>query len=465
MLSKGSNSPREWSAADLGAFFVANRPEFLAHAKRVTRTSAEAEEVVQDSLVRVLLACPELESVDHARSYFHRVIENLSTDLYRLEVRRPRLVVLDDATAEVEAQWSFDPDYSEQIAAADDAAIVREAISLLSAAERAALVMWEFEGRSTAEIARELGIKESTVRHTLTRARAGLRRILSNRVIDEERGLTALDLLSTTYRRTERAVRKSSKAALSLVLVFTAFLGFNSLTPSDFVVNEPLATAERKIEYTDPLSGGPVLSGETSDRRSEGRLSDNPNGIPVPSSEKKDATRSISAFAIDGSFAGLDSEGLPTSFTVADSLGSVGLLFPGKQTVTITETGLLLSSIVSTKSGATNVLINQSFVLDAFGTSYLAKVSVGINGGWHPLRLSFVSSDVARLASGNYLVTATMVVDSAVKTIIKVPTSTSGTDLKSAPDFVSTRVVLDPTKTQILAQAVLVSADSQRSGA
>jgi RNA polymerase sigma factor (sigma-70 family) len=167
MVVAGADSPREWSAADLGAFFVSNRTEFLAHAKRVTRTSAEAEEIVQDSLVRVLLACPDLESVDHARSYFHRVIENLSIDLYRLEARRPRLVVLDDATSEIEAQWSVDPDYSEQIAIADDAAIVREAISLLSASERAALVMWEFEGRSAAEIARELGIKESSVRHFL----------------------------------------------------------------------------------------------------------------------------------------------------------------------------------------------------------------------------------------------------------------------------------------------------------
>jgi hypothetical protein len=111
------------------------------------------------------------------------------------------------------------------------------------------------------------------------------------------------------------------------------------------------------------------------------------------------------------------------------------------------------------------VLINQSIVLDAFGTSYVAQVSVGINGGWRPLRLSYVSSNVERLASGNYLLTAVMMVDSALETTVKVPTSTSGTDLDAAPEFVSTRVMLDPTKTKILAQAVLVSADSQGSGA
>jgi RNA polymerase sigma factor (sigma-70 family) len=464
MASVGPVAPREWNAVDLGAFFVRNRSEFLAHAKRVTRTSAEAEEVVQDSLVRVLLACPELESADHALSYFHRVIENLSIDLHRREGRQPRLVVLDDATSEVEAKWSVDPDYSEQIAAADDAAIVREAISLLSPAERAALVMWEFEGRSTAEIARKLGIKESTVRHTLSRARAGLRRILSERIIDEERGLTALDFLSVAYRKAETAVQKSSKVAFSLALVFTAFLGFNSLAPTDFVANEPVATAERSIEENGSASALSNSRGGSIDEESIESDTDEVSQ-EIAGLTAKAITRSFSVSAVDLAFAGLDGQGLPTGFTVADSLGSLGVLFSGQQNSIITETGLLLSNIVSTKSGATNVLINQSVVFDAFGTSYIAQVSVGIDGGWRPLRLSYVTSDIERVASGNYLLNAVMMVDSAMETYVKVPTSTSGTDLSSAPKFISTRVTLDPTKTKILAQAVLVSADSQGDGA
>jgi RNA polymerase sigma factor (sigma-70 family) len=463
MKQDGVSSPQVWSAADLGAFFVENRSEFLAHARRVAGTSAEAEEIVQDSLVRVLLACPELESRDHALSYFHRVIENLSIDLHRRAGRQPRLVVLDEATSEVEAQWNVDPDYSEAVSAADDAAIIREAISLLSPAERAALVMWEFEGRSTTEIARELGIKESTVRHTLSRARAGLRRILSERVIDEERGLTALDLLSVTYRKVERVAQKSSKVALSLVLVFTAFLGFNSLSPSDFVGNEPLASVERPVEE-DTVASGPDIDGRVLDD-STASIETGTEAPDTRNPANKSTDRSFSANAFDYAFAGLDSEGVPTGFTVADSLGNLGVLFPGQPKVLTTETGLLLSGIVSTKSGAANVLINQSIVVDAFGTSYVGEVSVGINGGWQPLNLSFISSDVERLASGNYLLTAIMMVDSAMETSVKVSTGTSGTDLSSAPEFVSTRVMLDPTKTKILAQAVLVSADSQGDGA
>jgi RNA polymerase sigma factor (sigma-70 family) len=180
-----------------------------------------------------MLAAPELSSDDHALSYLHRTIENLCIDLFRAENRRPNLVALDDATAEVESTWQVSGDHSQVISSAEDAAIIRQALSLLSPAERAALVMWEVEGRSTAEIAKELGIKESAVRHTVSRARASLRKVLSELVIDEARGLTALDLLSTTYKKAAELAGKSSKIALTFILVLTAFLGLNSLTGNE----------------------------------------------------------------------------------------------------------------------------------------------------------------------------------------------------------------------------------------
>ena len=64
-----------------------------------------------------------------------------------MEGRRPNLVVIDDAQAEVEAAWQVNGDHSEVLTQAEDAAIIRQALALLSPAERAALVMWEMEGR------------------------------------------------------------------------------------------------------------------------------------------------------------------------------------------------------------------------------------------------------------------------------------------------------------------------------
>ena len=252
--------PRVWTVAELGAFYTEHRSELLAHANRVLKDSAKAEEITQDALIKFMLAAPELESTDHALSYLHRTIENLCIDLFRLEGRRPNLVVLDDATAEVEAAWQVDGDHSSVISAAEDAAIIRQALAMLSPAERAALVMWEMEGRSTSEIASELGIKESAVRHTVSRARASLRRVLSELVIDEERGLTALDMLSTSYKKAAEIAQKSSKVALSLLLVVTAFLGFNSLTGNegnvqvnDLAISTPATVTEEPVTPAAPV--------------------------------------------------------------------------------------------------------------------------------------------------------------------------------------------------------------------
>jgi RNA polymerase sigma factor (sigma-70 family) len=194
---------------------------------------AKAEEITQEALVKFMLAAPELTSDQHALSYLHRTIENLCIDIFRAENRRPNLVALDDASAEVESAWQVSGDHSLAISAAEDAAIIKLALSKLSPAERAALVMWEVEGRSTAEIAKELGIKESAVRHTVSRARASLRKVLSELIIDEARGLTALDLLSTTYKKAAELTAKSSKMALIFILVLTSFLGLNSITGNE----------------------------------------------------------------------------------------------------------------------------------------------------------------------------------------------------------------------------------------
>jgi RNA polymerase sigma factor (sigma-70 family) len=245
------STPASWSVAQFSSFYTQNRAELISHANRIVKDKTKAEEITQEALVKFMLAAPELSSDNHALSYLHRTIENLCIDLFRAENRRPNLVALDDATAEVESTWQVSGDHSLAISAAEDAAIIRQALSLLSSAERAALVMWEVEGRSTAEIAKELGIKESAVRHTVSRARASLRKVLSELVVDETRGLTALDLLSTTYKKAAELTSKSSKIALTFILVLTAFLGLNSLTGNES--NTTITTSSSQLSKIQDL--------------------------------------------------------------------------------------------------------------------------------------------------------------------------------------------------------------------
>ena len=430
-----------WTVAELGAFYTQNRHELHAHAARILKDSARAEEVIQDALIKVMLAAPELESEDHALSYLHRTIENLCIDIFRLEGRRPDLVLIDDAAAEIEKNWQADPDHSEVIAAADDAAIVRQALAMLSPAERAALVMWEMEGRSTEEIARELGIKESAVRHTVSRARASLRRVMTELIIDEERGLTALDLLSTTYKKAADFAKKSSKVALSLILVVFAFLGFTNLT-SNSPAPEIVKTSSSK-----PVQPATTTSKTTTSTKPVVKK-------PLVTVNKNISATNIKATALK--IPGLDKDGVPMGFVIADSSGGVGTLYNWNRTPVATESDLTFNAITKTLSGAANIFLSQSFVTDATGLNYSASLSYGSNGVWAPLNTSLTSVQTERLVNGNYLVTAYIKVEYALDTTIQIAAAANGRDLAAAPRQVITRLVLDQSKTQILAQSIYV---------
>jgi len=433
-----------WTVAELGAFYIEHRRELIAHASRILKDSTKAEEVIQDALIKVMLAAPELESTDHALGYMHRTIENLCIDIFRIEGRRPNLVVLDGASAELESTWIDNKDHVDVIAAADDAAIVRQALAMLSPAERAALVMWEIEGRSTKEIAAELGIKESAVRHTVSRARASLRRVMSKLIIDKERGLTALDMLSTTYKKTAQIAKKSSKAALSLILVFFAFLGFNAM-PTDS--NIPVVTTQ------DNSSSGEATS-EVEAASPAVEASATPAITPAAIAKAQAAAQNAKVTGFG--FTGLDKAGIPTGFTVTDSTGSLGSLYITNRPPVLSETELSLSQVAKTDAGAANIFISQQLVSDSQGFNYLPTLSYGKAGAWIPLvtKLTYLNSE--RMLSGDYLVTAIIKVESEVETPIVIPASASGRDLLTAPRQVITRLVLNPGKTQILSQAVYV---------
>jgi len=432
-----------WTVAEFGAFYTEHRSELVAHASRILKDSARAEEVIQDALIKVMLAAPELESTDHALSYMHRTIENLCIDIFRIEGRRPNLVVLDDASAELESTWVDNKDHADVIAAAEDAAIVRQALAMLSPAERAALVMWEMEGRSTEEIAAELGIKQSAVRHTVSRARASLRRVMSELIVDKERGLTALDMLSTTYKKAAEVAKKSSKAALSLILVFFAFLGFNAMP-----TNNDVPTV---------VTGGAVSSSETTNSATTTtEAAPKATASASPSAAAKAKAAAMNAKASSLNFAGLDKNGVPTGFTVADSSGALGSLYITNRQPVLSETELTLSQVAKTDKGAANIFLSQQLVSDSTGFNYLPSVSYGKAGSWAPLVTSVTFLDSERLLSGNYLVTAIIKVESEVETTIVIPATASGRDLLQAPRQVITRLVLNPGKTQILSQAIYV---------
>ena len=441
-----SSAPLAWTVGDLGAFYTEHRSELHAHASRVLKDSVKAEEITQEALIKFMLAAPELESAEHALAYLHRTIENLCIDLFRAEGRRPNLVVIDDATAEVEAAWQNNGDHSAAISAPEDAAIIRQALALLSPAERAALVMWEMEGRSTEEIAAELGIKESAVRHTVSRARASLRKVLTTLVVNEETGLTALEALSTTYKKAAQIAQKSSKAALSLLLVITAFLGFNSMTGNEgsVVSTIPSMSAVAGTSPSTEASQSPSALAATK--------------AAATAAAKKAQIAALNAKIAALSFFGLNKDGLPTGFTVTDSKNVAGVARVTKGISSVGTDGIVVNNQFITGSVGPNVLIDQLITVDGTGTRYSANgINIGWIGNWNSVEIKSTDSSIDRLSNGQYLITATFSLGYLNESDFVIPTGSRGYDLVDAPKSITTRILMNAGKTTVLAQAVQVN--------
>jgi len=443
----------DWSVADLSALYAQNRSSLIGQARRILRSEADAAEIVQEAFLKFILAAPELDTADRALAYLRTTVNNLCLNQIRSTGSRPNLVAIDSETSQerlaeisLEAHIPFDT----TLAAAEDASIIREALSRLSADQRTALVMWEMEGRSTEEIAKALGTKPENVRHVVGRARASFVRVLTEWVIDEATGTTALEALSTQYKKAAELAKKSSKVALSLLIVLVAFLGFNSVTGQDNITS--IVSSGTTAQEVPAPTNSATPSTEASAAATPAETAKKVDSL-VSSGQMIDIKSSAKALT----FFGLDSKGVPTGFTVANAAGQNGSINVSKSTPVLTNEGLVLhSNTMTTDNNAINVLLSQDITVGGSGTTYGADASVSMNGSWVGLTIAATSTNFERLSDGNYLLTAVMSIKAGSASDTIIPAS-RGVDSKSAPSQITTVVLLNQGKTQVLGQAIYVA--------
>ena len=123
---------------------------------------SDAEDIVQETLIRYLQKAPSFESPAHEKAWLLHVAANLSKN--RLDYERVRKT----------------DELNEELAAVEDEnlSFVWEAVKALPEQYRAPIHLFYQEGYSTSEIAKILGRKESTVRSDLHRGRERLKAVL-----------------------------------------------------------------------------------------------------------------------------------------------------------------------------------------------------------------------------------------------------------------------------------------------
>ena len=444
-----NGSAADWSIGQLSAIYTEHRTQLVSQARRITKNEAEAHEVVQEAFLKFMLAAPDLDSADRAIAYLRTSVTNLALNVIRARGARPNLVAIDADTTqerlnEIASENHIDLDTT--ITAAEDAAIVREALSRLTPDQRTALVMWEMEGRTTEEIATALNTSPANVRHILVRARKSMVRVLEEWVVDESTGLTALNALSTTYKKAAQIAQKSSKAALSLLLVITAFLGFHSMTGNEGSV----------------VSTVPSISAVTGTAPST-TASQSPSALAATKAAATAAAKKANAAALNAkiaalTFFGLSKDGLPTGFTVTDSKNTTGIARVTKGVSSVGTDGIVVNNQFITGSVGPNVLIDQLITVDGTGTRYSANgINIGWVGNWNSVEIKSTDSSIDRLANGQFLITATFNLGYLNELDFVIPTGSRGYDLADAPKSITTRILMNAGKTQVLAQAVQVN--------
>ena len=139
-------------------------------ARRITGNSADAEEIVQEAVLRVWVNAPRWRQAAAFRTWFYRIVVNLCLNRRRRAPFAPLDEVPDPADP--------GPDALARLERREIEEAVARAIAGLPERQRAAIVLTYHEGLGNADAAAILGTSVSAIETLLVRAKRSLRQAL-----------------------------------------------------------------------------------------------------------------------------------------------------------------------------------------------------------------------------------------------------------------------------------------------
>lgn len=173
---------RRIAAGDAAAYrsvVDAHLSAILAYAYRLLGSREEAEEVAQETFLRVWQNAERYESTARLTTWLHTIARNQAVD--RLRKRRP---TLGSDSLDAEPASGRPSDFLERKQAAEG---VQQALERLAPRQREAIVLVHYQGLSNGEAAEVLGVGVEAVESLLGRARRKLRELLQGVESDSER--------------------------------------------------------------------------------------------------------------------------------------------------------------------------------------------------------------------------------------------------------------------------------------
>ncbi|MBR6262063.1 MAG: RNA polymerase sigma factor [Prevotella sp.] len=139
-------------------------------ALRITQKHEEAQDIVQDTLIKVWNKRDDWESIDSIEAFSLTVCRNLALD--RMKVKSSKNESLDNSHLDT-------PDLGrtpyERMQLKDRIELVKRMVDALPEKQRSCMQLRDFEGKSYKEISSILGISEDQVKVNIFRARQAIK--------------------------------------------------------------------------------------------------------------------------------------------------------------------------------------------------------------------------------------------------------------------------------------------------
>ena len=166
----------EWTKAgndELAAFdqlMLRYQRQVVSTALRLLGNIDDAKDVAQEVFLRLYKNRHQVEQLEPG-AWLYRVTVNACFDLRRKRVEMPLADGVEPEPSKPVAEEAMDLDRRREV--------MKRALRRLPDRERAAVVLREVEGLSTAEVAAALGVNEVTVRSQISTAKSKLRKIVA----------------------------------------------------------------------------------------------------------------------------------------------------------------------------------------------------------------------------------------------------------------------------------------------
>ena len=142
-------------------------PKFFALCLRYMKSSDDAEDVLQEGMVKIFTKLPEYSGKGSFEGWMRRIVVNTCLD----QIRKNQKLKFDVSIDKEEYKLSMNAHILENMSANE----LIEEIKKMPPGYRVVFNMFAIEGYSHQEIAEKLGVKESTSKSQYLRARAYLK--------------------------------------------------------------------------------------------------------------------------------------------------------------------------------------------------------------------------------------------------------------------------------------------------